>query len=58
MKKIKVLLRHKNGKMRLGFISSQCGNIVRVRWAENSSEGVDINLATEKSPMGAWTMID
>jgi translation initiation factor IF-1 len=57
MKNIKVLLQHASGKTRFGFIAFQSGDIVRVRWNENSSEGVDINLTTEKSPLGAWKMI-
>jgi hypothetical protein len=53
----KVLMQHARGKTRLGFLAFQAGKIVRVRWNENSSEGVDINLDTEKSPLGAWKMI-
>jgi hypothetical protein len=57
MKNIKVLLQHSSGKIRRGFIASHVGNIVRIRWNADSSEGVDINLDTEKSPLGAWKMI-
>jgi hypothetical protein len=53
----KVLLQHSNGKRRYGFIVSQHGNVVRVRWSEKSSEGVDINLATKKSPLNGWTLV-
>jgi hypothetical protein len=57
MTKIKVLLQHSTGKFRIGFIASQFGNIVRVRWNAKSSEGVDINLDIEKSPLSAWKMV-
>ena len=53
----KVLLQHSNGKRRYGFIVSRHGNVVRVRWNEKSSEGVDINLATKKSPLNGWTLL-
>lgn len=53
----KVLLQHTSGKRRYGFIVFQHGDVVRVRWNADSSEGVDINLATKKSPLNAWTLI-
>jgi hypothetical protein len=53
----KVMLEHSSGKRRFGYVASMHGKVVRVRWSVKSSEGVDINLATKKSPLGAWTLI-
>jgi len=50
-------MQYASGKTRLGFLAFQASKIVRVRWNKNSSEGVDINLVTGKSPIGAWKMI-
>lgn len=53
----KVLLKHSNGTLRTGVIVGQHGNTVRVRWDDKPGEGVDIDLATESSPLGAWRLV-
>ena len=49
-----ILLRHRNGTLRLGFVRGTTENWMRVAWSPSGNEGVDIDLTTEQSPMGCW----
>jgi hypothetical protein len=55
---IKTVLKHSSGKVRIGFVRSIIGSVMRITWAPGGSEGVDISESTLRSPMGNWAVIE
>jgi hypothetical protein len=55
---IKTILKHSNGKVRIGYVRSIIGGVMRITWAPGGSEGVDISEKTLRSPMGNWAVIE
>ena len=58
MKPKKVLMQHKDGTIRCGFIRKIVGNIARITWTKTGSEGVDVDVLTSRSTgFGCWSCL-
>lgn len=51
-----VILRHSTGIVRQAICRVFSHGVVRVTWSNENEQGVDIVLATNKSPLGYWTL--